>query len=65
MDEVLCDVCPLEVCDVLVGQPYLWNKHAIYESRPHSVIITLGNKLCGILEVAAYRHLFYHCKEMQ
>jgi len=40
-DEVLCDVSPLEVCDVLLGQPYLWKCHAIYESRPHSVIITL------------------------
>jgi hypothetical protein len=26
-DEVLCDVSPLEVCDVLLGQPYLW-KHS-------------------------------------
>ena len=23
-DEVLCDIAPLEVCDVLLGQPYLW-----------------------------------------
>jgi hypothetical protein len=23
-DEVLCDMSPLEVCDVLLGQPYLW-----------------------------------------
>jgi hypothetical protein len=23
-DEVLCDISPLEVCDVLLGQPYLW-----------------------------------------
>jgi hypothetical protein len=23
-DEVLCDVAPLEVCNVLLGQPYLW-----------------------------------------
>jgi hypothetical protein len=22
-DEVLCDISPLEVCDVLLGQPYL------------------------------------------
>ena len=24
MDEVLCDVAPLDVADVLLGQPYLW-----------------------------------------
>ena len=31
-DEVLCDVAPLEVCDVLLGQPYMWKRHSIYES---------------------------------
>jgi hypothetical protein len=33
-DEVLGDVAPLEVCDVLLGQPYMWKCHVIYESRP-------------------------------
>jgi hypothetical protein len=23
-DEVLCDIAPLDVCDELLGQPYLW-----------------------------------------
>jgi hypothetical protein len=50
-DEVLCDVSPLEVCDVLLGQPYLWKCHVVYESRPHSVIITLNRKLYRIPEV--------------
>jgi len=49
-DEVLCDVSPLEVCNVLLGQPYLWKRHVVYESRPHSVIITLNNKLYRIPE---------------
>lgn len=43
---------PLDVCDVLLGQPYLWERHAMYESRPRDVIVTLGNKLYRILEVA-------------
>jgi hypothetical protein len=43
-DEVLCDVAPLKVCDVLLGQPYLWKRHVVYESRPRSVIITLNRK---------------------
>ena len=42
-DEVLCDVSPLEVCDVLLGQPYLWKRHVVYESRPRSMIITIMN----------------------
>lgn len=52
MDEVLCDMVPLDVCDVLLGQPYLWKRHAVYESRPHTVIVTLGNKLYRITKVA-------------
>ena len=51
IDEVLCDVAPLDVSDVLLGQPYLWRRHVVYESRPHVVIITFGNKLYRILEV--------------
>jgi len=50
--EILCDVAPLEFCDVLLGQPYLWKWHVIYESRHWSVIINVGNKLHRILEVA-------------
>jgi hypothetical protein len=50
-DEVLCDVAPLDVCDVLLGQPYMWKSHAIYESRPCSVIATLGGHLYKIIEV--------------
>jgi hypothetical protein len=49
-DEVLCDVAPLEVCDVLLGQPYLWKCHVVYESWPRSVIITLNKKLYRIPE---------------
>ena len=52
-DEVLCDVAPLEVCDVLLGQPYMWKRHAVYESRPRSVIVTLGGKIYQIPETVA------------
>jgi hypothetical protein len=41
-DEVVCDVAPLDVCDVVLGQPYMWKRHVVYESRPRSVIIILG-----------------------
>jgi hypothetical protein len=52
-DEVLCDISPLEVCDVLLGQPYLWKHHAMYESIPCSVIITFVRKLYRIPEVVS------------
>jgi hypothetical protein len=50
-DEVLCDVAPLEVCDILLGQPYMWKHHVVYDSRPCSVIITLEGHLYRIPEV--------------
>jgi hypothetical protein len=49
-DKVLCDVAPLKVCDVILGQPYLWKRRVVYESRPHSVIISLNRKLYRIPE---------------
>ena len=52
-DKVLCDVAPLEVCDVLLGQPYMWKLHAVYESRPHSVIVTLGGQIYRIPKTVA------------
>jgi len=51
-DEVLCDISALDVSDVLLGQLYLWKRHVLYESRPFVVIITLGNKLYKIPEIA-------------
>jgi hypothetical protein len=50
-DEVMCDVAPLEVSDVLLGQPYMWKCHAMYESRPRSVIVTLRKQRYWIPEV--------------
>jgi hypothetical protein len=41
-DEVLCDISPMDAYDVLLGQPYMWKCHVVYESRPHSVIVSLG-----------------------
>lgn len=53
-DEVLCDLTPLNVCDVLLGQPYLWRRHVVYESRPRVVIISLGDSLYRVPEVAPH-----------
>jgi hypothetical protein len=36
---------------LLLGQPYMWRRHVVYESRPHSVIVTLGGHLYRIPEV--------------
>jgi hypothetical protein len=50
-DEVVCDIAPLDVYDVALGQPYMWKHHVFYEYRPRSVIITLGGHLYRILDV--------------
>jgi hypothetical protein len=47
-ENVFCDVSLHEVCNFLLGQPYLWKFHVVYESRPRSVIITLNRKLYRI-----------------
>jgi hypothetical protein len=49
-DKVLFDISPLEVCNVILGQPYLWKLHVVYESKPYSVNITLNKKLYRIPE---------------
>ena len=49
-DEAMCDVSPLEFCDVLLGKPYMWKHHDVYQSRTCSFIITLGKKLYRIQE---------------
>ena len=58
-DEVLCDVSPPDVYDFLLGQPYMWKFHANYESRPHSVIVTLGGHIYRIPKVFV-THYFRH-----
>jgi hypothetical protein len=50
-DEVVCGVSHIRGCDVVLGQLYMWKRHVIYESRCHSVIITLGRQLYRIPKV--------------
>jgi hypothetical protein len=47
----MCDVAPVEVSDVILGQPYMWKRHVVYESRPRSVIVTLRKQCYQIPEV--------------
>jgi hypothetical protein len=28
-DEVLCDIAPLEFCDVILGKSYLWKRYVV------------------------------------
>jgi hypothetical protein len=60
---VLCDFSPLDVYDVLLGQPYMWKHHVVYESLPRSVIVTLGDHLYRILEVVLTIVLTQKCSK--
>jgi hypothetical protein len=44
---------PLNFVIFFLGQPYFWKHHDVHDSRPHSVIITLGRSLYRIPEVAS------------
>ena len=48
---MICDVAPLDVCDILLGKPYMYQRHGIYEYRPCSVTIKLGEKSYRIPKV--------------
>lgn len=65
MYDVLCEVDPLEFCDVLLGQRDLCKWHDIYESRYRTMIVSFGDNLYRILEVACLSQFFYHCEAMQ
>jgi hypothetical protein len=47
----VCDISLSDVYDVVFFQPYMWRHDVDYESRPHSLIITLGGQLYRIEEV--------------
>jgi hypothetical protein len=63
-DEVLCDVSPLELCDIILGQPYTSKFHAIYESQPYSIIITLVSQFYRVPEVALITATSFISKKM-
>jgi hypothetical protein len=50
-DEVVCDVSPLDVCDVFLRQPYMCKRHVVYGSQPCSFIITLAGHIYRIPEL--------------
>ena len=44
---------PLKFYNILLGQPYMWKRHVVYELRPRSVIVTLRGKIYRIPEIVA------------
>jgi len=51
IDEVTCDVVPLDVCQVILGNPYLWDRYAIYDRRAQTYLFTKDEQqflICAI-----------------
>ena len=49
-----CVIWPhLKLVMFFLGQPYIGKRHAVYESQPRSVIVTLGGKLYRIPKTIA------------
>ncbi|KAL6179143.1 hypothetical protein ACLB2K_050659 [Fragaria x ananassa] len=40
IDEVTCDVVPLDACQVILGNPYLWDRDAIYKRKAQKCTFT-------------------------
>ena len=63
-------MAPLEVCDVILGQPYMWKFHDVYESWTRSVIVTLGGQLYRIpktvepIIVSQGKKIISHAREL-
>ena len=39
IDEVECEVVPLDVCHVVLGSPYLWDRDAVYYRRAQEYLL--------------------------
>ncbi|XP_031493251.1 uncharacterized protein LOC116259531 [Nymphaea colorata] len=44
IDEVICDVVPLDVCQVVLGNPYLWLRDGHYHRRAQEYELTKDGK---------------------
>ena len=52
-DEVLCDVIPMDICHMLLGRPWQFNRHAIHDGCANNYTLTkdgVKHKLKPLLE---------------
>jgi hypothetical protein len=45
-DEVLCDVFPMDVCHILLGRPWQFDKNAIYDGKKNTYTFEKDGKIC-------------------
>lgn len=39
IDEVLFDVVPLDICGIMLGSPYLWDRYALFYRKDNKYIL--------------------------
>ena len=39
-DEVLCDVIPMDICHMLLGRPWQFDRHAVHDGRANTYTLT-------------------------
>jgi hypothetical protein len=44
VDEVECEVAPLDTCGVMLGSPYLWDRDATFYREKTSIFLVKGGK---------------------
>jgi hypothetical protein len=44
VDEVECEVAPLDVCEVMLDSPYLWDRDATFYKRENKYRLVKGGK---------------------
>lgn len=43
-DKVLCDIMPMDCCHILLGRPWQYDRHAIYDGRLHKYTIMVDGR---------------------
>ncbi|XP_051120410.1 uncharacterized protein LOC127244115 [Andrographis paniculata] len=47
-DDVLCDVCPMTACHLLLGRPWQFDRHVLYNGYKNQISFTKGRKKLSI-----------------
>jgi hypothetical protein len=64
-DKILCDVIPMDVCHLLLGRPWQYDRNVIHDGRMNTYTLDQnldqGSKICSIFKVLGMRRKWYHC----
>ena len=44
VDEVLCDIMPMDCCNILLGRPWQYDRHAVHDGRLNQYTLWVNGK---------------------